>query len=550
MRKENSGFKTAFVSEAGTFIDNRDYFGYVELDDMACWVAVDGIDRDSEASSAEMTVRLLLEEFTDRPTMSRRRLEEYVREAHEWLKYESRRVRLKASLILVATNYTDIVWASAGNARLYHFRGGRLLLKSADHSLTQSLVAQGAVSEHSADRHEERHNLHQYLGMPERFEPTISKRTRLADGDVLLLCTAGVWESVSVPEMLDSLAESQDPHSLVDTVEEVLLSKQHEAVPNYTAAAIYVDKAFKEEKKDKKKIAKWIIVTLIPLLILTGVLLYMHSKTAAKMAENVQTMMEQGENGDRYASDESYAEAMKAYSEARNAAAKVKDKVHKVLYTRKYNIANYIVDADDKAKDGQYAKAAELYQKAKDQAKGIEVFDPKEIDQRIERAKRFEQIDGWVKDADLKAEAQQYADAVALYTKARKDAIEASYAEGEQQIRPKLEAAQAKQADLKKEQQKLLAEQREQKGDQYFAADAYDQALEAYSDAQERYQEIDMLDKVLAVERKIGKTEDKLHPIVPAASGAPAASDGQGEAPSASGDAAAAAASTAQADQP
>lgn len=36
---------------------------------------------------------------------------------------------------------------------------------------------------------------------------------------------------------------------LTDTLEEVLLSKQHRTVNNYTAAAIYVNKVFQEKPK-------------------------------------------------------------------------------------------------------------------------------------------------------------------------------------------------------------------------------------------------------------------------------------------------------------
>ncbi|TVX95088.1 PP2C family protein-serine/threonine phosphatase [Cohnella terricola] len=517
MRKENSGFKTAFVSEAGTFMENRDYFAYVELEDMACWVIADGLDRDSEVYSAEMAVTSLLEEFTEKPTMSRRKLEEYIRVAHEWLQYESRRVRLKTSLILIATNYTDMVWVSAGNVRLHHFRGGRLLSKSMDQSLTQVMADEGVIADSSVDQHEERHNLLQYLGMPDKFDPYISNRIKLTDGDVLLLSTAGLWEAVSVPEMLDSLEEAQDPAKLVDTLEEVLLSKQRAVVPNYTAAAIYVDKAFKEEKKDKKKLVKWIIVSLIPIIIAVGVLIYFQSKSVARMAETAQEMLEQAENGDRYAAEESYAEALKAYSEARNASVKLKDKVHKIMYTKKYNIAQLIVGADEYAKDGNYAKAAEQYKKAKKEAENVDVFNPKELDLRIDRMENYVQINEWVKEADLRAEAQQYADAIVIYVKARKAAIEATFPAGEQQIRTKLENAESKMADLKKQQKKLIAEQREQKGDRYFDANEYKRAAEAYSNAQEKYQEIDMLDKVLAMERKIGKAEEKLNPIIPAA---------------------------------
>lgn len=43
MRKYNSSFKTAFLSEEGSKLKNNDYFGFVELDRYACYVIADGI---------------------------------------------------------------------------------------------------------------------------------------------------------------------------------------------------------------------------------------------------------------------------------------------------------------------------------------------------------------------------------------------------------------------------------------------------------------------------------------------------------------------------
>ena len=39
MRKQNSTFKTAFLSEAGSKLENNDYFAYVELDRYACYLS-------------------------------------------------------------------------------------------------------------------------------------------------------------------------------------------------------------------------------------------------------------------------------------------------------------------------------------------------------------------------------------------------------------------------------------------------------------------------------------------------------------------------------
>ena len=46
MRRINSDFRTKFISEEGQKLANRDYFGYVEMDDFACYVLADSLDGD------------------------------------------------------------------------------------------------------------------------------------------------------------------------------------------------------------------------------------------------------------------------------------------------------------------------------------------------------------------------------------------------------------------------------------------------------------------------------------------------------------------------
>src|SRR5690606_948271 len=143
----------------------------------------------------------------------------------------------------------------AGNARLYHFRNGRLLQKSADQSLAQKLADEkGYIME--INQHEERNNLLNYLGKPQKFQPFVSKKLKLIDGDVLLLCTAGLWEEVGQVEMLDALEEVTEPEQYLDVLEETLLSRQKKVINNYTMASIFVNRIYLENKKKKMKYLK------------------------------------------------------------------------------------------------------------------------------------------------------------------------------------------------------------------------------------------------------------------------------------------------------
>lgn len=518
MRKENSDFKTGFVSEAGSFIDNRDYFAYVELDDMACYVIADGIDQDMDHASAEMVVKTVLENFIAKPSMSRRRLQQSLLEAHEWLKFESRRVRLKASILVVVTNYTRMIWASCGNARLYQFRSGRLIQQSKDQSLSQQLADQGTLPEENVSTHEERGNLLSYMGNPDRFEPYISPRIPLMDGDVLLLCTPGMWEQVNMPEMLDALEECKDPESLTDMLEEILLSKQRMSISNYTAAAIFMDKTYKEPPKNRKKWIKRIAIAMLALMLTGGGIWIFKAREAAQIAEAAANMVEFERDGDEYAADGDYAKALKSYSEARNAAAKVKDKVHKLLITNKQKLARTLVDGDEYLKDAQYDKAIASYTKALTDAENYEVFQEEDIQERIHRTADYEQIKELMKQGELKYQAQDYTGALPIFKKAYTAALEVSYEGAQKELEAKLDDTQQKIDGIRMETVNLQGDLQEQKGDRKMEELDYQGAMDAYMLAQEKYQSIGKLEKVLAMERKIAKADEKLNPVVPAVS--------------------------------
>ncbi|WP_068777104.1 PP2C family serine/threonine-protein phosphatase [Paenibacillus sp. FJAT-26967] len=529
MRKENSDFKTGFVTEAGTFVQNRDYFAFVELEDMACWVLADGLDSDSEVNSAEMVVRSILSRFLNRPSMSAARLKRYMQEASEWLNEESRRVRLKASVLIVVTDYTRMVWAVAGHARLYVVREGRLVERSRDQSLAQSWADEERIPQESVDRHEERHNLLNYVGKPDVFEPYVSPKVLLEDGDILLMNTPGMWENVPSAEMIDAAQEAKGPVELADLLEEVLLSRQKRDIPNYTSAAIYANKVYKEVKGKKRKWAKRIALILIPLLLVGGGAYVYMAKEAARKAEAAAGMLDHGKSGDDYAAEGDYAKALKEYSEARSDSQKIKDKVHTILFTKKQRAAQYIVDGDIFLKEREYDKAITSFTKAQSEIKNQDDFDPKHLEQRIGQAQAYSAVMEVVKEGDQKFTALDYIGALEIYQKAKQASAEASFADGDKLIKEKLDETHEKIAGLEKETKLLEADKLDKKGDRSMAAQDYASAISAFASAQEIYQEIKMLERVLGMERKITKAEEKLNPVPAAPSAAPALPAPQGE---------------------
>ena len=84
-------------------------------------------------------------------------------------------------------------WAHAGDSRLYLMRGGKVLTHTRDHSRMQLLLDQGIINEAQAAVHPERNKVYSCFGGPLAPEIEFSRKTPLEAGDVIFLCSDGVW---------------------------------------------------------------------------------------------------------------------------------------------------------------------------------------------------------------------------------------------------------------------------------------------------------------------------------------------------------------------
>ncbi|NMG27544.1 protein phosphatase 2C domain-containing protein [Aromatoleum evansii] len=84
-------------------------------------------------------------------------------------------------------------WAHAGDSRLYVLRQGRIAMHTRDHSRVQLMMDQGLLNAEEAAHHPGRNRVYSCLGGNHAPQVEFSKRLPLRDGDVLALCTDGVW---------------------------------------------------------------------------------------------------------------------------------------------------------------------------------------------------------------------------------------------------------------------------------------------------------------------------------------------------------------------
>ena len=82
MRKQNSNFEARFISEEGSQLKNKDYFGYVELDEFACYVIADGITESADADGAKLAIETVVLSFQEHPSISKRAVKRALKQAN------------------------------------------------------------------------------------------------------------------------------------------------------------------------------------------------------------------------------------------------------------------------------------------------------------------------------------------------------------------------------------------------------------------------------------------------------------------------------------
>lgn len=517
MRKTSSDFKTYFISEPGSFRDNKDYFGFMELDDTAIWIVADGLDSDEERESAEIVAQSIFEDFLECPVLSRMKLKRYLLKAHRKLQAESRNVRLKASMAMMVTDYSKMVWAVSGNARLYHFRQNRLNLKSKDQSIAQLMAESGRIADDDVNEHEEHNNLINYFGIQKKFKPILSRPVFLNDGDVIILCTAGFWENINNIEMIDALKGAEEPEALVDILEELMLEKQNEVLNNYTIVTVFADKTFKDNAESKAKKIKKTLITAAAVLgaVLIAGLIFMlagrqiqAAKTnQLKKIEIIAGIDSNETKGDEFYREGEYQQALKAYEDAIKGISLIKesarDKKREGQLLEKEELTEGLVEADKLFGSKSYQQALTGYLEADRKAKTLN-YDRKGIQLRINRANGYITVLQLVAEGDQAFDKKDYQKAKEKYTEAGAIANKVGFEEMSKVVEMKLSDSAMKKDKL------ASAKQFEKQGNQNYYAHKYKEAIDFYMMAKSVYEELGDTKELMTLQTKLQECEECL----------------------------------------
>lgn len=111
-----------------------------------------------------------------------------------------------AAAVAVMVIKDCLAFCNVGDARCYLHRDGEMNQLTVDHSTIEELIRKGAIGRAMAIDHPARGKLEQAIGGSRNFLPD-SGQISLHEGDRVLLCSDGLWDSVSdvdIAELLSS----------------------------------------------------------------------------------------------------------------------------------------------------------------------------------------------------------------------------------------------------------------------------------------------------------------------------------------------------------
>jgi serine/threonine protein phosphatase PrpC len=196
----------ADLSLLGNREENQDRVAIAVGDGAALLAVVDGMGGHSDgARAAEVAIRTMVGEFWEarRPLFDPDGfLHLTIGRAHEAVvalgKGLPPEIRPRATCAACVVQGSSAYWAHVGDSRAYLLRGGAVVDRTRDHSHVELLLRAGRITERQAHAHPMRNYVECCIGGdPVLPEMTLGGRRALQSGDVVLLCSDGLWSGLT-----------------------------------------------------------------------------------------------------------------------------------------------------------------------------------------------------------------------------------------------------------------------------------------------------------------------------------------------------------------
>ena len=204
------------ASHAGNRKYNQDRVAYAYSSDALLLVLADGMGGHQHG---ELAAGLIIETFVEsfgqhaqpriaNPTEFVADIMRYAHERIMQFPHDEASGGFPGSTCVVALIQDDqMYWGYAGDSRLYVLRDGAVLTKTHDHSMVNQWVEWGIITAAEARVHPQRNQITNCLGgIAGIFHIQSGEPVALLSGDVLLLCSDGLWGPYTDEELSEAFA--------------------------------------------------------------------------------------------------------------------------------------------------------------------------------------------------------------------------------------------------------------------------------------------------------------------------------------------------------
>jgi PPM family protein phosphatase len=226
---------------------NQDCAAHAYTDQALLMVLADGMGGHSHGElAAQITIKTFMQAFSDEASPKVHEPEEFLsrvmRKAHANIIEFAKDQKLlgKPGTTCVAALIQDgrVCWAHAGDSRVYLLRENSVHAVTHDHSVVQQWADLGFITVEQMKTHPDRHRITNCLGGEgEVFFVESSNSNDLRQGDVLLLCSDGLWGPLAAEEISNLLKPKPLPR-ILDELMEVAVFREGAHADNTTAIVV------------------------------------------------------------------------------------------------------------------------------------------------------------------------------------------------------------------------------------------------------------------------------------------------------------------------
>jgi protein phosphatase len=113
---------------------------------------------------------------------------------------------MATTVVLAAVKGSVMYVVNVGDSRAYILRNGELTQLTEDHTLVNMLLKDGSITPEEAKNHPNRNTITRAIGAEAGLKPDFF-RIEIADGDVVILCTDGLYSELD-PATMVSIIEN------------------------------------------------------------------------------------------------------------------------------------------------------------------------------------------------------------------------------------------------------------------------------------------------------------------------------------------------------